>query len=259
MLNKGINKDGQLALFVIFGLLIVVGIIASFLLLPSPEIFNKSSSKNPMQYIQPCISKSLENVIPEYLNKGFYFNPDKTLNYSGEIVAYHCYTDDKNKLCLRNDAQNKARIERELKDKILPEVEKCFLNFQKDNKGHLIEMQETILFLDILPGKININTKKNIEISKPGEESYSYSNFNTYINSPIFDLIRISNEILNEELYCDCLKDSCTANTARFMKNNLGYTVSVYIGGSYDKVYTISNYYKDFQFNFAIKNCDKTP
>lgn len=254
-----LNRRGQLTLFVIFGVLIVIGIIALFLLLPKPEISRITSSKDPLQDIRPCISKSLEDVLPEYFNKGLYFNHSNSLIYSGEVVAYHCYTSSKKSICLRNGAQGAERIQKELKNKISSEVEQCFTTFKENNRAYSIEMGQTDLSLEILPGKIIIKTRKDFVVSKSGEEPTSYNNFDVSVNSPMFDFIRLSNEILNEEVSCNCPYESCTADTAQLMRNNKDYKITVYIGGRDEKVYTIEDYYEQNKLNFAVKNCDKTP
>lgn len=258
MFKEGLKKRGQLTLFVILGVLVFAGIIALFLILPKPELF-RSSVKDPMQEIKPCISKSLEEVLPEYFEKGLYFNPENYLVYSGKNVSYHCYTPSKKSICLRNDAQSKTRIEDELKEKIADEIEQCFTKFKENNKNHEISLGEMELSLEVLPGKIAIKTRKEVLISIGGGEPVRYNNFDVSIDSPLFDFIRISNDILNEEVSCDCPYESCTADSVLLMKNNRDYKIRVFIGSRDEKVYTIEDYYGNGEFNFAVKNCDKTP
>lgn len=259
MLKRELNNRGQLTLFVIFGILIVVGIITLFMLLPDPEIVRTSSAKDPLQDIRPCIQKSLSDVLPEYFRKGMYSAPIRTVKYSGENIAYHCYTSKKREICLRNDAQDKSRIEEELKEMILPGINKCFFEFSEDSKGYEVTFGEANVSLEVLPGKININVRNDVKVTKAGEEPSVYSNFDTSINSPLFDFLRISNEILNEEVSCNCPRDSCTADTTKLMKDNRDYKISFYTGGSSDRVYSIGDYQGDYLFRFGVKNCDRTP
>ncbi len=252
------NKRGQLALFVIFGVLIVVGLIALFMALPSPEILDDSSSKNPMQEIRPCISKSLEDVLPEYLEKGLYFNSSRKLMFEGKDITYHCYTDQKRAVCFRNDAQSKSRIEEELKNKIMSNVEQCFSKFRDKNKAYNFELGQTNLSIEVIPGKISIKTRKDLVISRAEEEPIRYNNFDVAINSPLFDFMRISNDILNEEVSCNCPVESCTADISNINRLNRGYTITHFMAVPHNKVYFIEDLYGN-KIKFAVKNCDKTP
>jgi len=256
--KRSLNKRAQLTLFIILGVLILVGIIAFFMILPKPELIGTSTLKDPMQDIKPCIADSLRKVLPEFLEKGFYFEPSNSVVYQNKKVSYHCYTSERRKICIRNDAQSKSRIENELKNKISNDVEKCFDKFKNNNPDFDIQMGQTDLSLEILPEKIIIKTRKNIVISKSGEQPVNYNYFDVSINSPIWDFIFLSNEIINEEVSCDCPRESCTANLVKMMDNNRDYKMIVYIGSRSEKVYTIENFITEEKFNFAIKNCDRT-
>ncbi len=229
-----------------------------FLILPEPEMF-KSSVRDPFQEIKPCIAESLEKVLPEYFEKGFYFNPESFLIYSGKEVSYHCYTSSKRSICTRNDAQSKTRIETELKDKIADDIEQCFIKFKDNNKKHSLNMGETQLDIEILPGRILIKTKKELVISLEGEEPAKYSKFDVSISSPLWDFISLSNEIVNQEVSCNCPDESCTADTISLMKNNRDYFIKYEDPTSRsEKVYTIWDDYGN-KMMFAVKNCDRSP
>ena len=258
MVKRGLNKKGQLTLFIILGILIVAGIFALFLILPSPEIFT-SSSKDPVQEIRPCIAKSLEQVLPEFLEKGLYFDLNNHLTYNGTEINYHCFTDQKRTICTRNNAQSKSRIEQELKNKIENDVETCFNNFVVASRSLDVELQETDLSIEVLPGKINIKTRKDVIISRDQEDPVIYRNFDISINSPLWDYIRISNEIINQEVSCNCPIDACRADVTGLMNLNRDYKITLYMGGRDDRVYTIDDYYEQNKFMFAVKNCDKSP
>ncbi|MEM4181601.1 MAG: hypothetical protein QXX68_00355 [Candidatus Pacearchaeota archaeon] len=259
--KRGLNKKSQVTLFIIFGLLILVSILAFFFLFPSPKFEStKKSSIEPYLEVKPCISKSLENVLPEFLEKGMYFNPPSYLVYKGKNVSYHCYTSQKRTICTRNDAQSKRRIEEELENKIRNDVEKCFQEMKEKNKGFNIEMKETDFSVEIQPKRIYLKVRKPIEISKSDEGKLFFENFDVYVNSNIWDYIQISNEIINQEVTCNCPMESCTADTIKLMSKYNDYKVIFFIGSRGEKVYTIEDYTeKKNTFHFAIKNCDKTP
>ncbi len=258
--ERGFNRRAQLTIFVIFGVILFIGIIAFFMLLPLPDVLNGSSYKSPLDEIRPCLEKSLKDVLPEFQEKGFYFEPSRTLIYQGKNVSYHCFTSAKKQICSRNDAQSKSRIELELKNKISDSVETCFDDYVSKNKVYDIFLGQTNLWIEILPSKIHVRTRKDLRISRgDSEDSDDYNNFDVSINSPLWDFIVISNEILNQEVSCNCPMESCTADVVSLMKAYKDYKITFYMGGSDDRVYTIEDFYDNNQFKFAVKNCVKTP
>lgn len=208
-------------------------------------------------YINDCARKSLEKYLPEFYLKGLYFEPTNYLIYSNEKVAYHCFTNEKKQICTRNDAQDKERIENELKNKIQENIEECFINLKEKNKKYDINYGETSLSLEVLPEKILIKINKEVTLSLD-EEKKPYSNFIVSVSSPLWDFIKISNEILNEEFKCNCPRESCRADTTKLMKENNNYAITLFVGSRDEVVYTIKDYYNT-TFRFAVKNCDKTP
>ncbi|GEM_PF-6671830 len=256
MKNRG--KKSQITLFIVLGILVLVGIISLFFLFSKPEFVKPTKDKDFYNEITPCIKKTLEKVLPEYLEKGFYFDPNNKLVYQGKDVSYHCYTSAKKTICTRNDAQSKTRIEKELKEKILSDVENCFKDFKNSNPSYKIEMGELNFSIEIVPKRINLKAKREIKISK-GESEQIISNFDSYLDSSLWDLIKISNEILNQESSCNCPVDSCTADTIGLMNKYNDYAITFFTGSKGDRVYTIKDYYNKTKLNFAVKNCDKTP
>lgn len=255
--KRGLNKGAQLTIFVIFGILVVVGIIAFFLLLPDVTVLT-GSTKDPLQEIRPCISQNLEAVLPEFFEKGLYFNSTTNLIYQNHSVAYHCFTTKKKTICDRNDAQSKSRIEEELKEKIQSSIEQCFENFKRTNTVLDIKMGLIDLSIEVLPDKILVRTRRDLEISRDGEEPLKYNNFDVYVDSPLWEFIRLSNEIINEEVSCDCISESCRADVVNLMNSNHNFKFNVFIGGKDERVYTVEDYIGT-KFNFAIKNCDRSP
>lgn len=262
MARKRLNKRAQLTLFIIMGILIVVGIIFIFSFKPSLDIF-RGSSKNPTEEVKKCMTKSLEDVLPEFIEHGFYFNPKnagQTLLYSGDKptpmeIPYHCYTDQKNKICYRGNAQSKSRIEKELKNKIFQNIDECFSIFEKDNKGLNVEIGELDLSIEVLSERIMIRAKRDVTISLDGESPATYRDFVSSINSPLGDYIYLSNEILNQEVSCKCGRESCTADITNLMRDNIDYTITYFTGSRGERVYTLGNYLSETKFNFAVRNC----
>lgn len=254
-------KKAQVVLFIIIGVLMFFSILALFFLIQKPGFKEpKKPFVEPYLEVKSCISKSLEKVLSEFLEKGMYFNPSNYLVYKEKNVAYHCFTSEKRTICTRNDAQSKKRIEKELEEKMIGEIEKCFEDFKEKKKTFNIVLGETDFSIELQPKEVYLKIRKPIEIFKEGEEKMFFDNFGFRKETPLWDYILISNEIINDEVKCNCPRESCTADISTLMDRYNNYKITFFIGSGGEKVYTIEDYTdKKNTFNFAIKNCDKTP
>jgi len=257
MLRKGLKKEGQVTLFIIFGILIVGAIVALFMILPKPET-GEGLKKDPYRMVQKCLADKLNDALPLFQEQGGYFNPLDYIIYEDGRVAYYCYTSEKKEICLRNDALFKPRLEEEIRRKLANGVEECFNDLVESEGGYDVSLGQTDFSIEILPDTIIAKIKKEVVISRGGEEPVKYSNFDVSVNSPLFDFIRIANEILNQEVSCNCPDESCLADVVGLMRENRDYKITFSLGSRYETVYTLKDFYGTNVFNFAIKNCDKT-
>jgi hypothetical protein len=151
-------------------------------------------------------------------------------------------------------------MEEEIRSVAYAKVEECFNSWNKGMAGYNVESSPMEFSIVILPGKILVKVKKEMTISRGGtDEPERYSQFDSSINSPLFDFMAIANEILNQEVSCNCPEESCIADVTGIMKDNQDYQINFYVGGSSDRVYTLKDYYEQNIFKFAVKNCNKNP
>jgi hypothetical protein len=259
MEKRGLNKKGQLTIFIIFGILIAVGIVAIFLILPEPEFLRARSTRDPNQFIRQCVSEHLLDVLPEFQEAGFYFNPDEVEHfiYQRRKIAYHCYTPEDNKNCINFNSASKIRIQNDLRDKIFDKVNECFSTFKRNNKDYDIEMGDLTLNIEILPGKIEIRTRRDMILSKVEEDPIRLNNFDTSINSPMWDFMSISNQINSFEASRDCNSESSIdlANFRRDYRGYLSITAEIYTSEG-TRFFMVKDDY-DNELNFGIRSCNK--
>jgi hypothetical protein len=242
------NKRGQITIFIILALIIVF-IIALFFLLRKPPN-TTVSSENPNLYIQTCVKGPLEKEIDLLSKQGGEINPKGNLIYENEKVSYLCYTSTKDEKCTNQNPMLIEHIEEQLKDYITPQINSCFegLRIELEKKGE-VELGSDMEFnLSLKPKQVIINIDRDLRITK-GDSSQNFKEFNIKIINPIFNLVEISNEIVNDE------SQSCDFDLVYFMTLNRDYGIKVNQTASDDMIYTVTEKASNKNFRFAIRNC----
>jgi hypothetical protein len=146
-------------------------------------------------------------------------------------------------------------IQKEIESYAQPKIEKCFSDIANQMKNYNYSEQNLNFSTDIEPSVIKININKKISFTINNQQ-INLDNFNTQVNSPLYDFIKLSNEIINQELSCDCGKQSCNAKLVQLNLDNRGFDISkpVY-PSSGEEGYHIEEISTGKKFNFAIRNC----
>ena len=129
-MNKKEGKRGQVTIFIIIAILIIV--LGILIYLYYPKIFSKVSTetKNPSAYIQECMQQKIEDTVETISLQGGSVNPEFYYSYyNGEgedKIEYLCYTNQNYQKCIVQEPQLIAHIEQEILDTIEPSMENCF-------------------------------------------------------------------------------------------------------------------------------------
>jgi hypothetical protein len=255
------SKRSQVTLFVIIALVIVVLIAAIFLL--KNQVQNKISLKeNPSDYIRVLIQKCAEQAGMEaeklVISHGGFLNPTNSLVFNGTNLSYLCWASQDLELCTNEHPLLNLEIQKEIDSYIKPKLEKCFSDVKTQLNNYGYSEGDLIISSSIELKEIRIKINKKISF-KVNDNSVNLENFETKIISPLYDFIKITNEIINQELNCNCGVESCNAKTVELNKNNRDFDISkpVYTADG-KEVYLIEELLTGKRFGFAIKNCVRT-
>lgn len=248
------KKSAQTTIFVIIAIVIVSGLLFYFIFYSPSDLF-PGSMKNPQSNIETCIGGSLDEGYQNIIdNSGFAEIPEPSLNYQGKKIPFLCYVEGQKELCLNIhpilSEEIKTGIELELREKIVD----CFDSLKQHYSEENYEEGELNMSLEILPEQIKLNVKKRITITVNGEK-HDYELFNIVKRSPLFDFLKISNEILNQEVECNCLVDACYPDIIQINKDHTDFDTDIYVNTRNEKVYTIQEIKTGDKFMFAVRNC----
>jgi len=204
--KKNFSKKSQITIWVVIALLLV-SIILLFFMLKSKKTEIKISEptiKQPEQYIKNCIKENVLNAVDIMLPQGGYISPTNYKLYENNKVGYLCYTNKYYHPCINQQPLYIEFLEQEIHDYVKPKIEDCFYSLREEYEKNKYDVVEGPLSLQInlAPKQINVNVEKKFEITK-NEETRKFNKFNVKINSPLYDLAVVAQEIASQEAkYC---------------------------------------------------------
>ncbi len=245
------NKKGQVTIFIIIAILIVVGVVVYFIWV-EPSSSNISSSENPNNFIDNCVEDEVELSIEKILVGGGRIIPDFYELYQSEKYNYLCYQRNYYLPCVNHYPMLKATIEEEIKQDADDGVRECFSDLKEEleAKKYVVSGGTLDWGVVLVPGAVEININKNLEISKEG--SQSYSSFDTKVLSSLYGLVSTTRRIINDE------SRNCNFDYTTFVLLYPDYEINRFI---YDgsKIYNIINVKTRENFMFAIRGCVLPP
>ncbi len=250
------QKRGQLTLFIILGLVIVIlaalyFFVAKPYVLPvSQEDLNKDM-ENIENDIKDCLAKVSEEPFKRIgLQGGFLTTPSGSYRlYDDSRISYLCYNIPGQATCSNRMLLMKS-MEKELSEALTNELPTC-LNIHK--------------FSQFKPYQVSTPKKPQIDVSirrfdavvtldypvrltsKRSPVSVEKSKFETVLTIPLGRLYEVSQEIVNQEA------EFGTFETLYYMLSKKG-EIKIYLKKPYpDKIYQLKHQNSDYIFQFAIE------
>lgn len=258
------GKGGQITLFVILGLAMIVIVLLLTLFLSNPssngakgQLTNPGEIDNVQDYISECVGNSVEESLGVILSRGGVREPlEPKIFYKLKDIQYICYTNEKNTLCTNIEPMLISKVEKEIDEYIRADVEACFNQIIESYSAYDVSSSETEFSSDITPSKIKLKITKELEINS-GQSRLYYNDFDFEIPSQLYTLLRIAQKIVNEEVDCNCGAEACNADLAILMRDNYGFSIEKDLTNDGSEVFNIEEDRTGTKFVFAIKNCFK--
>lgn len=251
-MDTKINSRGQVTIFVILAILIVVIIIAGFYFLGR---FNsqKIESTNAPEYIDKCVRDSVEPSVSLVLANGGVINPSLFILYKSQKYNYLCYQKNYYLACVNYFPLLKYTIESEIKKNSEVKVRECFnsLKAELEKKNFAVDEGQMNWSVELVPGKVLIKINRRIAVTK-GDNSQSFTKFNSEILSPIYELQNTAHEIANQESqYCNFEYNGFMLLYPEYKITRIDYSDS--------KLYKVINRQSGKEFKFAVRSCAFPP
>ena len=193
------NRGGQVTIFIIIGVMVVVVGILIYLFYPQIRTTLGFDEDNPSAFIQECLEEEIENNLETLSLQGGSLEPEHYIMYDNEKVEYLCYTGEYYKTCVMQQPMLKSHIESEIKEGIKERVTECFDNLEKNyiKKNYGVELKEGAMNIDLIPKKIIATFNHSLTLTKG--DSKQYESFRVVVDNNLYELVSITNSILNWE------------------------------------------------------------
>lgn len=237
------SKHGQVTIFIIIAIVVVALAVLIYMFYPQIKTGLGLEEKNPYQFIQSCLDTDLKNTIETLSLHGGSIAPEHYIVYNGENIEYLCYTNEFYKSCVMQQPMLKEHIEKEIETNIKGKAEECFDELEKTYEGSL---RKGGFEIELLPKRVIVSFNHSLTLT--GEESKTYDKFRIVLDNNLYELISISNSILNwEARYGD-------AETTSYMNyyHDLKVEKKKQIDGS--KIYILTDRNNENKFQFASRS-----
>lgn len=198
--SRILMKRGQVGVFVIVAIVIVVGGILVYLFIPQIRTIFQGEM-TPNAFLKNCVEQDVRNNIELLASQGGYINPEGTILYKGKNVKYLCYTSEYFVTCNIQQPLIKNQFERELeimtKQKASACVEELITEYK--SRGYSVEgVRDVSSNVKIVPNNIRITVEAPLTVRKK-DSAQSYRTFNIDLNSEMYSLLMISASLIKFE------------------------------------------------------------
>jgi len=249
-----LNSKGQVTIFIILGLILIVGMTLIFLLIKKPS-FETEDVENPQAYIQSCVKEFTNEAIDILSRQGGDIIPKGSVMYQGGDLTYLCYNAEYYVPCINQRPLLIEHIQDEITNYISPKVNNCFhtLKSELEKKNYNVELGEVMdLTTKLQTKQVLVDIDRDFKMTKR-DESREFKNFKVGLLHSIYELSKIGTEIVNQEARF------CNFDILSYMVFYPEYNMDKFRTGDSDIIYTIRERRSGDKLVFAVKSCTLPP
>jgi len=242
------NKRGQVTIFIIVGIIIVVFAILIYMFYPSIKSNLGFGSQNPSAYMQTCLEDDIVNSVDVLSAQGGSIKPEHYITYNNEDIEYLCYTNEYYKTCVVQQPMLQNHVEEEIKKNINSRALECFAGMKAtyENKGYSFNSRGENFEVELLPKRIVVRFNDSVTLIK--EDSENYDSLEVVLNNNLYELVSIANSILNwEAQYGD-------SETTIYMNYYHDLKVEKKKQGDGSTIYILTDRNNENKFQFASRS-----
>jgi len=191
-MKKEVNNRGQVTIFIIVAIVIVVGILTFFLFI-QPTYFQ---DKGKQLGFESCVSDVVEAAIIELELKAGFIAPEFTYTYGGEELTYLCYTNEYYQTCTVQVPFLKNAFDSEMERLIREDVDACYDNSIDELKAQGYTVASGQVKYDVLIEPSIVRVEIDAPTTVGGQQ---FARFNAKVNALTYDMVMIATSILQFE------------------------------------------------------------
>ncbi len=245
------NRKGQIAIFVIVGILIVAAFSYLFFIDRKPTVTRGQDFDNPESYIDNCVRDRAQDVLDEMLPRAGFIDSNDTILYNGNEITYLCKNVNYYQPCINQYPRYVFALEREFERQISDDVAQCFAALEQElvRKNYAVGGGDISLEAKFKPDIVEVRVLRDFSISKDGF-TRNFDMFDAYVAHPVYDLAFIANEIIAQEArWCHFSNDGFM-----LLYNDFDIRKDIAYDGS-TKIYIVKDKESGKGLTMAIKGC----
>ena len=186
-------KKGQVSIFIILGILIVVVLLILFSRDAGFDtIFVKQS---PYQEIEGCAQTAIQEGLDILMLQGGVIESENYFMYEGKKIDYVCYSENEYENCIMQKPILTNTIIDELVKYSTPKIKSCLNSVKSslEGRGYSVVMRDPEIVIDLVPDNVLVDMNLGLRIEKTGVESFDH--IRTGIKSKIYNFALITSSI----------------------------------------------------------------
>lgn len=248
------NNKGQISIFIILGLVLLIALLILFLFQDADEgqkttiqsgQINEEDVVSLANFMETCLHSAAEPVIQELVRRGGTFSPEATVTHDG--ISLNALASYESLFGYNVHLLTIPGMEKELGNVITERVEDCAQLDLYGQFGYTIEKGK--ISLNVTINKEDVSLLLNFPIAlRKGEATATVDEFSQKVNIPIPFIYRVAMDIVNEE-----------ATKGYFDKDVYGLQRDVLITKERPyphTIYTITQKERNLTFRFSLKGLD---
>jgi hypothetical protein len=186
-------KKGQVSIFIILGILIVIVLLILFSRDAGFDtIFAKQS---PYQEIEGCAQTAIQEGLDILMLQGGVIESENYFMYEGKKIDYVCYSENEYENCIMQKPILTNTIRDELVKYSTPKIKSCLNSVKSslESRGYSVVMRDPEIVIDLVPDNVLVDMNLGLRIEKTGVESFDH--IRTGIKSKIYNFALITSSI----------------------------------------------------------------
>ena len=255
-MNVRKNKRGQVTIFIIVAIVIVVIGVLIFAFYPRMQSTSGFDVENPERFLQNCVEDKLKIFITDFSAHGLSLDPVNYAFYEREKLQYLCYTPNYDEACIRYPAFLIDTFEQKVSENLKSTIDGCFDSLEESytSKNYDVISKKSLGRVEtkILPREIKLELI-NYEITVSKEQSEKHNSFSILLYSNLYELLEVSSDILEDEVAFG------EADKFQYVMNNLDLEITgpEYTDGT--NIYIIKDKKTKEVFRFASRSLVPKP
>ena len=249
------QRRGQIAIWVVVGILIVVGIVFAFIFSGNrgvPDAGITRGINDVESFMQRCTSEFIEGTADSMLPQGGFARPRNSANFDGLEIEYLCENVGFYEPCIQQHPGLLREMEREIADTAKEKIEDCMV----DMKSEFESRGATVKYVDGIP-EVQVRLREdNIKITYQEKTSVTIEDVERVFDSvefgvkhPAYNLASIALEIAGQEA------SFCYFEYVGYSILYPRYEIRLYTKSDSTRIYKIKDKQSDKEMNIAIRGC----